>query len=51
MRVPSIVRILLCAFFYALHRADSRADYRAYTIVQISCTNPTEQTLPCVPLC
>ena len=38
MQVPSIVRILLYAFFYALHRADSRADYCAYTIMQISCT-------------
>ena len=51
MRVPSIVRILLCAFFYAFYCADSCADYCAYTIVQISCTNPTKQTLPCVPLC
>ena len=38
MQVPSIMRILLCAFFYALYHADYCADFCAYTIVQISCT-------------
>ena len=51
IQVSSIMRILLFAFFYTLYRSDSCVDYCVYTIIQISCTNFTEQTLPCVLLC